>query len=88
MSKKVRRVKRGDGEQRRQAVAKNRKQIGGVGVTPARRPRGRNRNVRISIEELKEEYAYVIKDLRRIFILALVMFALLVVANLFLPPLF
>lgn len=88
MSKKVRRVKRAEGSQARQRGTSNRKQIGGVGVTPARRPRGRGRIRRVTIEELKEEYAYVIKDLRRIFILALIMFSLLVVANLFLPPLF
>ena len=33
-------------------------------------------------EELQEEYAYVIKDLRRVGILALVMFAVLIIANL------
>ena len=33
-------------------------------------------------EELKEEYDYVIKDLRRVFILAAVLFALLIAINL------
>ena len=31
--------------------------------------------------EMREEYAYVIKDLRRVFILAIAMFALLIVLN-------
>ncbi len=35
-------------------------------------------------EQLKEEYAYVIKDLRRIAILAAAMFALLILLNLLL----
>ncbi len=32
-------------------------------------------------EELEEEYAYITGDLRRVFILAAIMFALLIVAN-------
>lgn len=35
-------------------------------------------------EELSEEYAYVIKDLRRVFILATLLFALLIALNLLL----
>lgn len=35
-------------------------------------------------EELEEEYAYVIRDLRQILLLALVMFALLIALNLIL----
>lgn len=35
-------------------------------------------------EQLEEEYAYVIKDLRQILILALIMFALLIALNLIL----
>jgi len=35
-----------------------------------------------SPEQLEEEYAYVIKDLRHILILAVVMFALLIALNL------
>lgn len=35
-----------------------------------------------SEEELREEYAYVIQDLRRVFILALAMFLLLIALNL------
>ena len=32
-------------------------------------------------EELKQEYAYVVKDLRRVFFIAALMFALLIVLN-------
>lgn len=44
----------------------------------------RKRGVRriSSPEELEEEYAYVIRDLRQILLLAAVMFALLIVLNL------
>lgn len=35
-------------------------------------------------EEFRSEYAYVLKDLRRVFILAIVMFALLIALNLLL----
>jgi hypothetical protein len=38
-----------------------------------------------TIEQLKDEYSYVTKDLRRVFLLAALMFALLIVANLVLP---
>jgi hypothetical protein len=47
---------------------------------PAAKPPGR----RATPEELAEEYAYVLKDLRRIFILAAVMFGLLILLNLIL----
>ena len=36
----------------------------------------------VTIEELKEEYAYVARDLRRVFILAAAMFTLLIALNL------
>lgn len=35
-------------------------------------------------DELREEYAYVLKDLRHIFILAAIMFALLIALNIIL----
>ena len=57
----------------------------GVSSTPARRRRNRNRIRQVSIEELKEEYSYVLKDLRRIFLLALLMFVLLIAANIVYP---
>ena len=37
---------------------------------------------RVSIEQFRQEYAYVLKDLRTIFILAAIMFALLIAINL------
>lgn len=54
-----------------------------VNSKSSRRRKGRIRHV--SIDELKEEYDYVLKDLRRIFILALIMFALLIAANIVYP---
>lgn len=54
-----------------------------TGKKTGRRRRGRIRNV--SIEELREEYSYVLKDLRRIFVLAAVMFVLLIAANIIYP---
>ena len=51
--------------------------------TPARRSARRLKKV--SVEELKEEYSYVIKDLRLIFGLAIVMFVLLIGANILFP---
>ena len=77
MSKKVRRVKQTVRERQERAAAT------AISSTPARRPRGRIRKV--TVEELREEYAYVIKDLRRIFYLAIAMFALLIAANILLP---
>lgn len=56
-----------------------------AGSKSGRRRRGRIRNV--SIEELREEYSYVLKDLRRIFVLAGVMFVLLIAANIIYPML-
>lgn len=55
--------------------------------TPKRRSR-RNRIREVSIDELKEEYSYVLKDLRRILLLALAMFVLLIAANILLPLIF
>lgn len=77
MSKKVRRVKQTVRERQERAAAT------AIRSTPAKRPRGRIRNV--PVEELREEYTYVIKDLRRIFYLALVLFVLLIGANILLP---
>ncbi len=37
---------------------------------------------RVSVEQFRQEYAYVLKDLRTIFILAAIMFALLIAINL------
>lgn len=56
-----------------------------VASKPGRRRKGRGRVREVSIDELKSEYSYVLKDLRRIFVLALIMFALLVAANIIYP---
>ncbi len=83
MAKKVRRVKK------RKAKAKQ---------TPTVEPiiadgkaaktnvvRGNIRDKRVTSEaQLRDEYAYVIKDLRRVFIIAAAMFALLILLNLLL----
>lgn len=50
--------------------------------------KNRGKTKRITIEDLKVEYAYVLKDLYRIFILAGAMFVLLIGANLLFPILF
>ena len=55
---------------------------------PSRRRKGRGRVKQVSMDELKEEYSYVLKDLRRIFLLALAMFALLITANIVYPLVF
>jgi hypothetical protein len=49
------------------------------GATPAAEENGPPRTQE---EELREEYAYVLRDLRRVFILAAVMFLLLIALNL------
>lgn len=76
MTKKTRRVRR------------PKKQIeSAVGVTPAtatRRRRG-SRQIIVTEEQLREEYAYVIRDLRHILVLALIMFILLIAANIAWP---
>ena len=59
----------------------------GGGNAPKRRSR-RNRIREVSIDELKEEYSYVLKDLRKILLLALAMFVLLIGANILLPVIF
>ena len=51
--------------------------------TPARRSARRLKKV--PVEQLKEEYSYVIKDLRLIFGIAIVMFVLLIGANILFP---
>lgn len=53
-----------------------------------RRRKSRGRAKQVSIEELKEEYSYVLKDLRRIFLLAIAMFVLLIAANILYPLVF
>lgn len=72
MTKKVRRVRRISEEQ---SIPTS---------TPAsgkRRPSLRTARKQAEEVNLAEEYAYVAKDLRRIFVLAVFMFALLIIAN-------
>lgn len=72
MSKKVRRVRR------------RREEDGLPKSTPAsgkRRPSIRTARKQADDLDLEEEYAYVAKDLRRIFVLAIIMFAVLIGAN-------
>jgi hypothetical protein len=68
MAKRVRRV-------RRPRAATNNNVMAEAPI-PARTPPRQT-----SEEELQEEYAYVLRDLRRIFILAVLMFALLIALN-------
>jgi len=51
-------------------------------VRRVRRSSGQSSGRITSEEELREEYAYVIQDLRRVFILAAAMFLLLIALNL------
>lgn len=58
-------------------------------VRRIRRERSANRTeqeetISPATEQLREEYAYVLKDLRRVFILAAIMFLLLIALNLIL----
>ncbi len=72
MSKKVRRVRRSTEED---GLPKS---------TPAsgkRRPSIRMARKQAEDLDLAEEYAYVAKDLRRIFVLAVIMFVVLIAAN-------
>ncbi len=65
-----------------------RRQDSGQGIprsVPAKRSARRLKKV--PVEELQEEYSYVIKDLRVIFGLAGAMFILLIVANIVFPML-
>jgi len=71
MARKGRRV-------RRRAVRRDRQENGdstAKEATSTKRGGGSNE------EALREQYAYVLKDLRRVFILAAIMFALLITLN-------
>lgn len=76
----------------REQISKNRIKNEKPGRSGESRRRGkgkdRGKTKRITIEDLKVEYAYVIKDLRRIFILAAAMFVLLIAANILYPIIF
>ncbi len=51
---------------------------------PARKIKNVNEPKLSTEEQLKQEYAYVLRDLRWVFVLAGIMFALLIALNLFL----
>ncbi len=53
-----------------------------VPSTPRARRLAKVNRSQIAAERLEDEYAYIIDDLRRVFLLAALMFALLIVANL------
>jgi len=72
MARKVRRVRKTHAQQKTTTSAGK--------VPSAGQTNGKPRQT--SAERFRQEYAYVIKDLRRVFILAAAMFILLVVLNL------
>lgn len=53
-------------------------------AAPAPRPAPKLTRQQAATERLEDEYAYVIRDLRRVFILAAIMFGLLIALNLLL----
>lgn len=73
MAKKVRRTRRRRDENTGIPTS--------VPASGSRRPSIRAARKKADDVNLEEEYAYVVKDLRRIFILAIVMFVLLIGAN-------
>ncbi|GAB4163875.1 MAG: hypothetical protein Fur0021_39250 [Candidatus Promineifilaceae bacterium] len=98
MSKKVRRVRRLTTPETTDTPAPEEKALPPAPARPAPRPVSRSATTAgsrravprrdtpirqtVTIEELKEEYAYVARDLRRVFILAAAMFTLLILLNL------
>lgn len=98
MSKKVRRVRRSTAPEAADTPAPEEKAPPSAPARPAPRPVSRSAATAgsrragprrdspgrqaVTIEELKEEYAYVARDLRRVFILAAAMFTLLILLNL------
>ena len=73
MAKKVRRTRRKRDENKGIPTS--------VPASGSRRPSIRAARKKADDVNLEEEYSYVVKDLRRIFILAIVMFVLLIAAN-------
>ncbi len=53
-----------------------------VPATPRARRLAKVNRSQVAAERLEDEYAYITDDLRRVFLLAALMFALLIVANL------
>lgn len=89
MSKKVRRVRRSTTPKAAELPPEEKPAPRPISSSPAsvssrRASLGRSASVNqvVTIEEMKEEYAYVVRDLRWVFILAGIMFTLLIVLNL------
>lgn len=77
MSKKVRRVRRRRVEQKPVSEESSLSEVS----TGGRSTSASSRTSTSTEEELRKEYAYVLQDLRRVFILAAAMFTLLVILN-------
>jgi len=77
MSKKVRRVRRRRVEQKPVSEESSLSEVSSGG----RATSASSRTSTSTEEELRKEYAYVLQDLRRVFILAAAMFALLITLN-------
>ncbi len=69
MAKKVRRVRNTNGNNKKEETTKDKAALK-TKLNPE--------------EQFRQEYAYVLKDLRQVLVLAVVMFALLIALNLFL----
>ena len=81
--KKVRRVRRPQSSSPRSSSNVSLSQP--LSLTTPVKPVATPKKVYVSTEEeLREEYAYVLQDLRRVFILAAAMFVLLILINFFL----
>ena len=77
MTKKVRRPRRKQDENSGVPTS--------VPASGSRRPSIRAARKQAENVDLQEEYSYVLKDLRRIFVLAIALFVLLIVANIAYP---
>jgi hypothetical protein len=78
MAKKVRRAKK-RGQQKRKPVPSAQETVSKAETTEAlHEPQS------TTTDQFRQEYAYVVKDLRRVLILAAIMFALLIALNLLL----
>lgn len=81
--KKVRRVRRPQSSSPR--FSSNESLSQPLNLTTSVKPTAAPKKVYVSTEEeLREEYTYVLQDLRRVFILAAAMFVLLILINFFL----
>lgn len=79
MAKKVRRVKKS-----KQTAAGTAADTSAERLTAPEAPLPASRSRQSSEEQFREDYAYVIRDLRQVLLLSVAMFALLIVLNLLL----